>query len=349
MQLLAGDTGGTKTLLLLAEAELTAADSVKLKPLFEGRYISAEFPNLTSLVKKFLTEATHEHGKTPAPEAACFSIAGPIVDNVCHLTNLAWLVDGNRMQGELSIPKIQLINDFTAVGYGIEGLGAADLHTLQAGEPKEDAPIAIIGAGTGLGQGFLIRDGQRYRVFSSEGGHTDFGPRTDLEFDLLKYAKDRLNLTRVSVERVVSGMGIVLIYQFLRDRNLLKESSEVGQAIRAWEQEAGMSARSIDPAAVIAKAAAEDQDPLSQETMKLFVSLYGAEAGNLALKLLPYGGLYIAGGIAAKNVPLMDSGIFIDAMAAKGRMRPLMARVPVHVILNQKVGLLGAALHAVRL
>lgn len=348
-QLLAGDTGGTKTILLLAEATKTETGSTKLKTLYEERFVSAEFPDLVPLVRQFLTIAALKLGYTPAPEAACFSIAGPVVNNTCTLTNLSWFLDGDRLQRDLDIAHVQLINDFAAVGHGISGLEASDLLTLQEGEPQDDAPIAIIGAGTGLGQGFLIRQGNQYRVFGSEGGHTDFAPRSELEFQLLKYLRDKLSLSRISVERVVSGMGIVAIYQFLRDRQSIGETAEVAEAIRTWEREAGLSEKSVDPAAVIAIAAAEQQDPLSKKTMELFVELYGAEAGNLALKLLPYGGLYIAGGVAAKNLPLMKSGIFIQAMVDKGRMRPLMERIPVHLVLNQKVGLIGAALCALRL
>ncbi|HEY9642107.1 MAG TPA: glucokinase [Coleofasciculaceae cyanobacterium] len=348
-QLLAGDTGGTKTILRWVEAEPTATE-VRLNTLYEQRYTSAEFSNLSPLVQQFFKEVTHDLGKTPAIEKACFSIAGPVVNNTCNLTNLSWLLDGTQLQQDLGIEKISLINDFVAVGYGIAGLEPSDLCLLQTGEVQADAPIAVIGAGTGLGQGFLIRqaDGS-YRVYATEGGHTDFAPRNELEFQLLKYLRDKMNLTRVSVERVVSGMGIVAIYQFLRDRQTITESPEVAAAIRTWEREAGMSEKSVDPAAVIAIAAAEKHDHLSQKTMEIFVELYGAEAGNLALKLLPYGGLYIAGGVAAKNLPLLESGIFLRAMTDKGRMRPLMERIPVQVIRNQKVGLIGAALYAAKL
>lgn len=347
-QLLAGDTGGTKTILLLAEAEDTG-EKVKLTPLHQARYISAEFSDLVPMVQQFLSEAATAIGYTPQPQKACFSIAGPVVDNTSDLTNLSWLLDGDRIQQNLGVDRAVLINDFVAVGYGIEGLESSDIHTLQTGDPQVDAPIAIIGAGTGLGQGFLIRQEGRYRVYPTEGGHTDFAPRNELEFHLLKYLRDKLSLTRISVERVVSGMGIVAIYQFLRDRQYTPESPDIATVVRTWEREAGQSEKSVDPAATIAIAAAQGRDHLCKDTMDLFVNLYGAEAGNLALKLLPYGGLYIAGGVAAKNLELMKSGTFLKAMADKGRMCPLMERIPVHVILNQNVGLLGAALSAARL
>lgn len=348
-QLLAGDTGGTKTILLLAESVETETGTTKLNPLYEERFVSAEFPDLVPMVRQFLEMAASALGYAPNPEKACFSIAGPVVNNTCTLTNLSWLLDGERLENDLALAHVQLINDFVAVGHGILGLEDTDLEVIQPGQPQADAPVAIIGAGTGLGEGFLIRQGTGHRVFGTEGGHTDFAPRSELEFQLLKYLRDKLSLPRISVERVVSGMGIVAIYQFLRDRQAMSEAPEVAEAIRTWERQAGLTEKSVDPAAVIALAAAEQNDPLSRKTMELFVELYGAEAGNLALKLLPYGGLYIAGGVAAKNLTLMKSGIFVDALIDKGRMRPLMERIPVYVILNQKVGLLGAALVAAQL
>lgn len=341
-QLLAGDTGGTKTILRLVEA----SDCKTLTTLYEARFVSAEYSDLVPMVREFLTGAATQLGSPPQPHKACFSIAGPVINNTCNLTNLSWVLDSKRLQQDLKIPAVQLLNDFAAVGYGIPGLEEADLLPLQVNPRQPDAPIAIIGAGTGLGEGFLIPQGDGYRVFGTEGGHTDFAPRSELEFQLLKYLRDKLNIDRISVERVVSGMGIVAIYQFLRDRQFMGESSDVATAIRTWEAEAGLSEKTVDPSAVIAVAAAEQADSLCKKTMELFMELYGTEAGNLALKLLPYGGLYIAGGVAAKNVPLMQSGIFIDAMTDKGRMRPLMEKIPVYLILNQSVGLLGAALCA---
>ncbi len=348
-QILAGDTGGTKTILMVAEVSESESGVPQLDSLHEARFVSAEFTDIVPMVRQFLAEAEAKLGYAPNPEKACFSIAGPIVHNSSTLTNLSWLLDGERLKRDLSMAQVQLINDFVAVGHGIPGLSPADLLSLQPGELQPDAPIAIIGAGTGLGEGFLIHQANRYLVFGTEGGHTDFAPRSELEFQLLKYLRDRLGVSRISVERVVSGMGIVAIYQFLRDRQAIGESPDVAEAIRTWECEAGLPEKSVDPAAVIAIAAAQSRDPLSKTTMELFVELYGAEAGNLALKLLPYGGLYIAGGVAAKNLPLMQSGSFINAMVDKGRMRALLERVPVYVILNEQVGLIGAALCAARL
>lgn len=349
-QLLAGDIGGTKTILRLSETlPGTTAANIKVKTLYQGLYPSQEYPDLVPMVKTFLAAAAVELGAAPMPEKACFAIAGPVVNNVSTLTNIAWVLDGERLARELAIAQVSLINDFAAVGYGVLGLEAADLHTLQVGAPQADAPIAVLGAGTGLGEAFLIRQGDTYRVYPSEGGHADFAPRSELEFQLLKYLLEKHNIRRVSAERVVSGQGIVAIYQFLRDRQIAPESPEVGQIVRIWESEIGKGEKSVDPAASISKAATEGSDRLSLRTMQLFAEAYGAESGNLALKLLPYGGLFLAGGIAAKNLPLLESGGFLSAFHDKGRVSPLLEKVPVHVILNPQVGLIGAAIWAARL
>ncbi|MEH2067079.1 MAG: glucokinase [Nostoc sp.] len=335
--LLAGDIGGTKTILRLVEA----SDSQSLHTIHQESYQSSDFPDLVPIVQQFLVKAN-----TSVPHKACFAIAGPIVNNTAKLTNLAWFLDTERLQEELGIPQISLINDFTAIGYGILGLEKQDLHQLQAGKLQPEAPVAIIGAGTGLGQGFLIKQGNNYQIFPSEGGHVDFAPRNEIEFQLLKYLLNKHDIQRVSVERVVSGMGIVSIYQFLRDRKFATESPDIAKIVRTWEQEAGQEERSVDPGAVIGTAAVEKRDRLSEQTLQLFIEAYGTEAGNLALKLLPYGGLYIAGGIAPKILPLIKESGFLLNFTQKGRMRPLLEDIPVYIILNQQVGLIGAALCA---
>jgi glucokinase len=342
--LLAGDIGGTKTILRLVEE----SSELSGHTLYEQRYQSREFPDLVPIIQQFLAAAEQVLGKTPRPEKACFAIAGPVVNDTCVLTNLAWVLEARRMEKELEIATIHLINDFAAVGYGILGLEAKDLHTLQQATSQPDAPIAVIGAGTGLGQGFLIQQNGDYRVFPSEGGHADFAPRNELEFQLLLYLRDKYDIQRISVERVVSGQGIVAIYQFLRDRQFAKETPEIGQIIRTWEQETGRSEKSVDPAAAITNAALEKRDRLSEQTLNMFVDAYGAEAGNLALKLLPYGGLYVAGGIAGKILSLIQEGSFLQAFGQKGRMSSLLEKVPIHIVLNPQVGLIGAAICASR-
>lgn len=346
--LLAGDIGGTKTILRLVEAEYTDKNSPlpSLKTLFENTYPSQDYPDLVPIARRFLKEASDAVSDYQPPEKACFGIAGPVVNNTCELTNLSWSLQADRLERELEISKIELINDFAAIGYGVVGLSDEDLHVLQAGELNPGAPIAVIGAGTGLGQGFVIPRADGYQVFSTEGGHTDFAPRSELEFHLLGYLRELYGITRVSVERVVSGMGIAGIYQFLRDRDVSQESKALAKIYQTWKQEMGREDKTVDLAAEVSKAALAESDYLCEQTMKLFVDAYGAEAGNLALKLLPYGGLYVAGGIAAKILPLMESGSFMKAFKDKGRVSPLLDRVPVRIVLNPKVGLIGAALCA---
>jgi glucokinase len=345
--LLAGDIGGTKTILRLAKATPTDdPNHPDLTTIYEARYVSGEHPDLVPMVRLFLSEAAQATGTMYEPETACFAIAGPVVNNTSSLTNLSWVLDGDRLAQELAIAQVHLMNDFAAVGYGVLGLAPEDLRPLQDREPQLNAPIAVIGAGTGLGEGFVIYQGDRPQVYPSEGGHADFAPRNELEFQLLKYLLEKFQVTRISVERVVSGQGIVAIYQFLRDRQIATESLEIAEIIRTWEREMGQAEKSVDPAAAIALAALEERDHLCEQTMQLFVSAYGAEAGNLALKLLPYGGLYIAGGIAAKNLPVMESGAFLQAFMDKGRVSALLDQVPLYVVLNPQVGLVGAALYA---
>lgn len=347
--LLAGDIGGTKTILRLVTAEEGGSKTeASLQTLFELRYSSHDFPDLSPMVQQFLAAAVEALGEVPQPEKACFAIAGPVVNNTSKLTNLGWSLTAHRLSQELKIPQISLINDFAAVGYGILGLTESDLQVLQVGKRQPFAPIVVLGAGTGLGEAFLVQQEGRYHVFSTEGGHADFAPRSELEFQLSKYLLDKHSIDRVSVERVVSGLGIVAIYQFLRDRQSAPESPEIGQIVRTWEREAGRE-RTVDAAAAIGSAALNKSDALSEQTMRMFVEAYGAEAGNLALKLLPYGGVYVAGGIAAKILPLFQEYDFLSFFVNKGRMRNLLEGMPVSVVLEPRVGLIGAALYAARL
>ncbi len=340
---LAGDIGGTKTIL-----RLVAAESETLVTCYEQEYVSNQFPDLVPMVQTFLQAAQDENSLPGVPTQACFAIAGPVVDNTSHLTNLTWNLDGDRLAQALDLQAVELINDFEAIGYGVLGLESDDIHVLQAGITDATAPVAIIGAGTGLGQGFAIPAGNRFQVFPSEGGHADFAPRSELDFQLLRYLLDKHQITRVSVERVVSGQGIIAIYQFLRDRGMAAESPELSELVTTWEREAGL-AKSVDPAAAISQAALKGEDSLAVQTMNLFVGAYGAEAGNLALKLLPYGGLYVAGGIAAKNLPLLTQDTFLDAFSHKGRLSKLLEDIPVRIVLNPRVGLIGAARRAAEL
>lgn len=331
--LLAGDIGGTKTLLRLVKAETPH----QLE--FQHSYPSQTYPDLVPIVQEFFGAAQIHLGSEIQVVSACFGIAGPVKDRTCDLTNLNWQLDVDRLAQELQIPLIELINDFAAIGYGIPQLPTSDLYTLQTGKIQPQAPIAIVGAGTGLGEGFLIPIGKDYQVFPTEGGHTDFAARSSREFEFMRYMCQTLQLDRLSYDRVISGPGIVAIYQFLRESSKFSENAVIADVVKLWE---GQTEKSADPAALISAAAIAKTDELSQLTMEMFISAYGAEAGNLALKLLPFGGLYLAGGIAAKNIPLLTDGIFVTAFNDKGRMSELLGTIPIYVILNSQVGLIGA-------
>ncbi len=349
--LLAGDIGGTKTILRLVETDSVVQTPQKLilTPIYEKTYPSQAYIDLVPMVVEFLNTAQNALKKPIIVGQACFGIAGPVINNTSELTNLRWSLSGEQLAKSLSLAKVSLINDFAAIGYGILGLEKADLLTLQEAEIYADAPIAVIGAGTGLGQGFLIpATPHRYRVFNSEGGHADFAPRSPLEFQLLTYLQEEFGLERVSVERVVSGLGIAAIYQFLRQKEPRLESIAMAEKFQRWKAEVGKEEKTVDLSAEIAQGS-QNEDYLCQQTMKLFIEAYGAEAGNLAIKLLPYGGLYVAGGIATKNIALIKRGGFMKAFLAKGRMQSLLKQIPVHVIVNPKVGLMGAAICASQL
>ncbi len=344
-ELLAGDIGGTKTILRWTEAS---------QILFESEYSSPSYDDLVPLVQAFFQSAAAQTGRSPQPRVACFAIAGPVVNDASHLTNLGWRLSCDRLSQSLEIPIVKLINDFAAVGYGIPGLGPDDRVTLQAGQADPTAPIAVIGAGTGLGQCFVVPAGEGNQhcpvVFATEGGHSDFAPRTALEFRLLEYIQQKKSLTHVSVERIVSGQGVLSFYQFLRDQQTGGETGPedpaVAAVVRAWEAAAETDGLA-DPGAAIAQAA--ETNALCREALDRFIQAYGAEASNLALKLLSYGGVYLAGGIAAKNVDRIKAGKFMQAFLDKGRMEPLLRKMPVQIIVNQQVGLMGAAIHAASL
>ncbi|MCY7368309.1 MAG: glucokinase [Chamaesiphon sp.] len=338
--LLAGDLGGTKTLLRLVKAESPDRSE------FEYIYKSQEYTSLVSIAQEFLAAARTKFGSKIVVQAACLAIAGAVIDRVSYLPNLDWHISADELQQELKIPHIELINDFAAVGYGITLLPPQDLHIIQTGQSQQNAPKAVIGAGTGLGEALLIHNGTDYQVIPTEGGHTDFAARSIQEFEFVQYLCRQQQVGRISNDRVISGRGIVAIYQYLRDTSKLPENPEIASLVKLW---ASQTEKLADPAALISAMAIAKTDPLAQATMQIFVTAYGAEAGNLALKILPYGGLYIAGGIAAKNLPLLTDGTFATAFNDKGRVRDLLGNIPIYVILNPQVGLIGAAAQAVRL
>ncbi|OPF16928.1 glucokinase [Microcystis aeruginosa KW] len=318
MLVLAGDIGGTNTRLCLVET-----DGKNESTLREEIYPSGN-EGLVPLVRQFLGDESNVY-------KACFALAGPVLNNKCKITNLPWPeLDAAQLQEELNIAKVSLINDFVAIGYNIVLEKNKSLVTLQEGEFLPDAPIAIIGAGTGLGKAFAVPEGDSYRVFPTEGGHESFAPDNLLAQELLAYLRAD---GKVDVERVVSGPGIVDIFRFLQDRKFASE-------------DAGDFLSQFDPGAAIAKGAAAGHF-LCQQTMAIFVEAFGAAAGDMAVSFLPFGGLYIAGGIAAQNIELMRNGSFIKAFTDKARVNPvLLEKVPVHIVLNTLEGLRGAVKYA---
>ncbi len=315
---LAGDVGGTKTLLALYEGQRGALEELRSE-----RVPSKDYGSLEELARAFL-------GDTDADvDRAAFAVAGPVADGRCTATNLPWQIDERHLEEQLQIDSVTLLNDFAAIAHAVPHLGANQEVVLQEAEVDPKGPIAIIGAGTGLGEAIAVPTSDALIVIPTEGGHTDFAPRDDLEINLLRFLLERHD--RVSVERVVSGMGLPAIYEFVVSRRVTSESPAVRERIEAE-----------DPGAVIGELALAGSDPACVRTMEIFLSLYGAEAGNLALKVLPSGGLFVAGGIAAKILPLMKNGRFMHAFTHKGRMSPLLKKLRVSVITEPEVGLMGA-------
>jgi glucokinase len=324
MSILAGDIGGTKTRLALFEEGPRGPVAV-----VEHTFVSAEFPSLEAVLAAFLEETGER------PEAAAFGLAGPVAGRVCRTTNLPWVVDADHLQRVADIPRVLLLNDLEAFAWGIGALPEDALLTLHPGAPGAQGNRAVIAAGTGLGQAGMFWDGRTHRPFATEGGHTDFAPNNDLEFRLLRFlSKD---YGHVSWERVVSGPGLVNLHRFLLQHRSAQAPDWLRQAMREG-----------DPAAAIAQAADAGRDELCLEAMNLFVHLYGVEAGNLALKQMAKGGLFIGGGIAPKILPWLQRGLFLESLFDKGRMSLLLQTMPVRVILDDRAGLLGPAvfLHA---
>ena len=330
MRILAGDIGGTKTLLQIAECDAGRCRAVR-----EQRYDSGAHASLASIIRDFFVSE-----KVGAIEAACFGIAGPVKHTEAgqhvKVTNLPWEIDSRNLAREFDFPHARLINDFQAIGYGIEALGAHDLVVLQRGEAVPRGPRAVIGAGTGLGQGILVWDRDHYEPIATEGGHASFGPNDELQIELTHYLLK--NCGRASYERVLSGHGLVRLYAFLKERCETPESAALAQAMQKE-----------DPAAAITLAALERNDALANQALDLFVDIYGAQAGNLALTTGATGGVYIAGGIAPKILPRCTDGRFMRAFSSKGKMTPYVTAIPVQVVMNPQVGLIGAALAASRM
>lgn len=319
MQFLVGDVGGTKSALGLAE---TGGDEIRLSQF--RRYPSSEFSSLDAIVRRYLDETQTDC------EAAAFAVAGPVHGRRSQPTNLPWALDADDLESSLGLSAVHLLNDLEALAWGIEALGEQDVLELHAGEGERVGNLCVVAAGTGLGEAGLYWDGQRHHPFATEGGHADFAPADDTEIALLVDLRRRYG--RVSWERLVSGMGILNIHEAL-----LRQRAAVPPD---WLQEA--IARGEAPAA-IARSAAEERCELCATTMALFFRLYGREAGNLALKQMALGGVYLGGGIAPANLDALQRSDFLESFFHKGRMEALMRRMPVRVILQPQAPLLGAA------
>jgi glucokinase len=324
MRVLAGDVGGTNARLAIVEVDGTDARIAR-----EERYASRDYPGLGPIVREFCADAER-------PDRAAFGIACPVVGDECRATNLPWTVNRAELARAIGIPRTAILNDFSAIGYGLALLDEDNTVTLQAGRPASHAPIALIGAGTGLGMGYLLWNGTRYEVYASEGGHVDLAAHDEIEFGLVRSLMERYG--HASVERLLSGPGIESAYHYLAAAGVAQPQPAV-----AAEMDHG------DGAAVITGRALAGSDPLCVRTMELFVSALGAVAGDLALTMLATGGVYVGGGIAPQIVELLRQDRFLAAFHGKGRLGDLLRRIPVCVITNENVGLLGAAACAARL
>ena len=320
MLLLAGDIGATKTELAVFSSEAGRT------PLAMATFPSAAYSGLEALVGEFLAQV-----RLPV-EHAVFGVAGPVLEGRVSATNLPWEMEEGHLKAALGLRSVRLINDLEAMAWAIPHLEAADLYTLNPGRPAPGGTIAVIAPGTGLGEAFLTWDGTRYRPYPSEGGHADFAPRSPLETDLWHYLHARLG--HVSYERLCSGRGLPNIYAFLKESGRASEPAWLTTRLRAVE----------DPTPVLIEAAlGVRRCEICVTALELFVSILGAEAGNLALKVLASGGVYLGGGIPPRILPALQQENFLEAFRSKGRMEELLARIPVHVILNPRTGLLGAA------
>ncbi|WP_455244985.1 glucokinase [Petrachloros mirabilis] len=350
--ILAGDIGGTKTHLALFDWTMERVEPVRLET-----FHSADYGSLDEMLSEFLTppkppvpldeleRGTEDQGQIPSESkaaeplkitAACFGVAGPVIQNHCRTTNLPWVVDGAALAKQFDIPHVRLLNDLEAMAHGILLLRPDELVTLNAGSPPlQNQAIALIAAGTGLGECILFWDGTKYKPMPSEGGHADFAPNTDNEIELLRHIRSQY--LHVSYERVLSGSGLHAIYEYVRDSKK-SEPTWLAEKINAG-----------DPAAEISEAGLKGQAEIAKQALDLFASIYGAEAGNLALKAMAINGVFLGGGMAPKLLQKLKDGTFMKAFTNKGRYKRLMSNIPVHVVQNQETALLGAASTAAQL
>ena len=327
--ILAGDVGGTKVHLALYKFERG-----QLLSAHDHKFSAKDFPGLVEIVDAFLEQSKQTLGQSIEVLAACFGVPGPVRHGRLKLTNLPWVLDSSQLAVDLKIEHVFLINDLEANGYGIPELTADQILEISKGDPNAEGNRGLIAAGTGLGEAILVWNSHTYMPMASEGGHTDFAPRNEEEIELLRYLQKTLG-GRVSAERVVSGIGLANVYAFCRDVKRMEEP--------AWLQE---RMHGEDPNAVIGELGESGESPLCVEALNIFVSAYGAEAGNLALKILSVGGMYVGGGIAPKILKKMQDGTFMKAFTDKGRLSDLLVQTPVRLILESRAALMGAAAYA---
>jgi glucokinase len=314
--ILAGDVGGTKVALALFE-DVALRKKIKIQ-----NFLSKEFGDFEDIVEAFLP-------KNLKIDCACFGIAGPIQENTCHATNLPWRIDAKEIEKRFQISTVHLINDLEANAWGVFSLKEEEFYVLNPGVAKL-GNRALISAGTGLGEAAFYFDGKKYFPFATEGGHAGFSPNNEEEIELWQYLKQLFE--HVSFERFLSGHGIGHIYRFFVDHRKEKELEEVKERMKTE-----------DPAQVISENALKKKCPICIKSLDRFVSIYGGEAGNLALKFLALGGVYVGGGIAPKILEVLKNGIFMSSFVEKGRFKSLLSEIPVKVILNPETALLGAA------
>ncbi len=337
MILLAGDIGGTNSRLALYEA----TPRVAAKPLFERTYPSASHGSLDDIADAFLAEAAVAlDGRVGRGnvQSAWLAVAGPVENDICRATNLPWVVDGPSLATRLGIERVRLVNDFYAAALGVTAVGSEWLAPLGGPPPARRGPIGVLGAGTGLGEAFLLWSSSenRYEVVPSEGGHQDFAPRTPLEVGLLQFLGNKYG--RVSCERVLSGRGLADVFSFLSQEPACR-------ALIRPETMAALARPSPahDPAAVISERGLSGADPICEMSLALFCSVLGAVAGNLAVSVLATGGVFVVGGIAPRVLPYLQKGAFREAFERKGRLHTLLERYPAFVVTHPQVGLIGAA------
>lgn len=324
MRVLAGDIGGTKTAVALVRVGARRLDVER-----SAVYSSQQFGSLEDILESFLKKERN------VPGAAGFGVAGPVIGGSARVTKLPWTIRARRIEAALGIPRVRIVNDFVAAALGISYVGQRQLLTLARGKPEPHGPIAVIGAGTGLGQAAMVWNGRRYEPLASEGGHADLASRSPLEDRLVAFVRTRFG--RVTRDRLLSGQGLSLLYQFLRADGFAREQRRV---TKAFEKE--------DPAAVVSRLALAGRDRLCVAALRLFVSLYGSEAGNLALQYRSTGGLYVAGGIAPRILEAFRYPEFLESFLRKPPMESLLSRIPIRVVGDPRIGLFGAAAAAYR-